>query len=123
MEQYPDKRKVYVRYFVKNGKRFIKVGITSFKDAEERVRANKRYDHRISWVDYFDDTKIIKSVKCQNQIHAESVEKAILEAWGPKDVNFPVNFSGIREFRAYTGERAAEAIKLVEIARKLAKIV
>jgi hypothetical protein len=121
MKQYQDKRKVYLRYFYKDGKKFIKVGITSYKDAEERVAANSKYDKRVPWADYFDDSQIISSVVCPSETHAEIVEESILKAWGSKDVHFPVNFSGIREFRYYTEQRAAEARKQIELARNLNK--
>ena len=121
MDKYQDKKKVYLRYFYKDGQKFIKVGITSSKDAEDRVKDNHKYDSKISWLEYFDDSKIVKSVVCPSEAHAEIVEQSILKAWGPKDVYFPVNFSGIREFRYFTKERLTEAVKQIETARKLNK--
>jgi hypothetical protein len=121
MKQYPDKRKVYLRYFYKDGKKFIKVGITRYRDAEERVTANSKYDKRVTWLEYFDDSGIITSVVCPSEVHAEIVEESVLRTWGPKDVNFPVNFSGIQEFRYYSEQRATDAKKQIQLARNLNK--
>lgn len=121
MEKHATNFRVYLRYFAKNGEQFLKVGITSAKDAEDRLLENHRLDDKVSWLDYFDKTNLIASVGCPSREHALLVEKAVLTSWGKRDVYFDQNFSGITEVRRFTEERIQVAKEKFNIARELNK--
>lgn len=111
--------KVYLMSFKKDGKSYIKPGITDYKDVYSRIQANLILEQqsrpdRVPWVRYFDTVKVLKSITVENKEKALMIEEEILNALGPKDVTFDQNFSGITEVRKYSSQQYATAVSILE---------
>ena len=120
----PDwKKKVYVFKFSKGEEKFLKVGITDFREAYDRIMANHiilKQGGEQEWVktsmyEYFDEIDIMTSAELKNA-KAEKIEKIILEQWGDQDVKLP-KMKGMSEFRKYNYGRLKQARAILDDAR------
>jgi len=120
MEKYrTDHRKVYLMCFRKDGKVYIKPGVTDYKDVFSRIEANRLYEpqsrpDRVLWVEYFDSVYPLKSITVKGKELALKIEQELLKALGDRDAHFDVNFSGITEVRKFTPQRFATATDVIE---------
>jgi len=109
--------KVYMLYLTKDGKKFLKVGITKAKDVNMRIEFNKQDDElrgRTPWTTFFDEVKVSKSVTLPTEEAALRLEEMILEHWGDRDIFFDENMSGISEIRKYSPERFQIAKDIID---------
>ena len=106
-------------YFRKDGKSYLKPGVTDYKDVLSRIEANSKYDpvehpERVTWREYFNEIRPAKSITVKGKEHALMIEQELLQALGPADASFDRNFSGISEVRNYTPQRYAIAVNILE---------
>tara|TARA_R110000796_G_scaffold73157_2_gene164783 strand:- start:300 stop:686 length:387 start_codon:yes stop_codon:yes gene_type:complete len=110
--------KVYMLYLVKEGKKYLKVGLTKFKDVNMRIGYNEEKDLELSgrmpWKDFFDEVKVSKSVTLPTEEAAKRLEAMILENWGERDIFFEENMSGISEMRKYSPEKFQLAKTIID---------
>jgi len=116
-------RKVYVFQFTRNDEKFLKVGVTDYLEAYDRVIANHsifKQGKEKDWVEttmyeYFDDIKIMVSAMLTKD-KADGVEKIILKEWGEQDLKLP-KMKGMSEFRKYTYPRLKQARAIIDDVR------
>lgn len=94
-----------------------KVGITGYSDAMKRL-TYRGADEPFPISNYFDDIKVMKTIKVPDRVTAESVERYIMEAiaqgkrfhnWYEKD-----QISGITEMRTWDYDEFQTVCKLMD---------
>ena len=116
-------RKVYVFQFTKGSEKFLKVGVTDFMEAYDRVLFNHgifKEGKEKDWVEttmyeYFDDIKIMASAMIKKET-ADKTEKIILKGWGDQDLKLP-KMKGMSEFRKYSYARFKLARAIIDDVR------
>lgn len=111
--------KIYVFLFTKGEEKFLKVGITSYMEAYDRILANHaifKEGGEKDWVettmvDHFDTVSIQTSAMLAKD-KAKSLENVILKAWGDQDLNLP-KIKGMSEFRQYNYGRLSQARAII----------
>ena len=111
--------KIYVFLFEKQGERFLKVGVTSYMEAYDRILANhaifkegKEKDWvKTTMVDHFDSVAIQTSAMLPKD-KALALESVILNAWGEQDVKLP-KLKGMSEFRKYDFKKLSQARAII----------
>ena len=91
------------------GEAIYKIGITKYKNADDRFKANKMYDNGPKWLDHY-LVKIMRSVVVDSKADAELIESHILSL---KDRDFDIDeqFSGSTEVRDYNQKQVDFLIK------------
>lgn len=126
-EKVPDwAGKIYLMTFKKNTGdqelKVIKVGLTSFKDAYDRLLFNDEIFQKgkeAEWVEdsmigYFgEDDTVVNASAMLPMKKVKDLEKQILEAWGDQDLKLP-KINGMSEMRKYTNQRFAIAKNIIE---------
>lgn len=113
-------RKVYVFQFTKDEEKFLKVGVTDYMEAYDRVIANHaifKEGKEKDWVEttmyeYFDDIKIMTSAMLPKD-KANKLEEVILTNWGDQDLKLP-KMKGMSEFRKYNYPRLRQAREIID---------
>ena len=113
-------RKVYVFQFTKDEEKFLKVGVTDYMEAYDRVIANHsifKQGKEQDWVEttmyeYFDDIKIMTSAMLPKD-KANKLEEVILTNWGDQDLKLP-KMKGMSEFRKYNYPRLRQARAIID---------
>ena len=116
-------RKIYVFQFKKGVHTFLKVGVTDYMEAYDRIIANHaifKQGKEEAWVkttmfEYFDEIKIMTSAMLPQE-KANKLEEIILLAWGVQDLNLP-KMNGMSEIRQYTLPRLKQARAIIEESR------
>lgn len=113
-------RKVYVFQFTRNEEKYLKVGVTDYMEAYDRVIANHsifKQGKEKDWVEtsmyeYFDDIQIMVSAMLPVD-KAMKLEEVILKAWGEIDLKLP-KMKGMSEFRKYSYPRLKQARAIID---------
>lgn len=105
--------KVYLLEMSLEGKRYLKVGITKFKDVRDRILYNARYDQEVPWVELFDNVRIIKSITVYGKVSALRIENEILNVWDPLQERI-TKVNGVTEMTDYSSEAFDKAVEIIE---------
>jgi hypothetical protein len=94
-----------------------KVGITSFSDAEKRLKYNGA-DEPFPIIKYFPDIKVMKTIWVKSKEHAEKVESDIMQAIGNgktfHDWYEPDQISGITEMRKWNYDEIQSIFQMMD---------
>jgi|TARA_B110000908_G_C10195849_1_gene422835 hypothetical protein len=112
--------KVYVFLFTKGKEKFLKVGVTSYMEAYDRILFNHAIFHEggekdwvtTTMVDHFDTVSIQTSAMLPKD-KAKALESTILKTWGDQDLDLP-KIKGMSEFREYNYERLRQARDIIQ---------